>query len=77
MEKRASSRFCALDGRLCRLGELLDDCDLHCAQRNEESFADFLLVPVIDGDRSSIGGIVSANFDLPGTTLPLAGGEFG
>ena len=55
---------------------LFDTCDPHCAQRNEESFADFLLVPVIDGDRRSIGGIVSANFDLSGTTLPLNGDEF-
>jgi hypothetical protein len=37
---------------------------------------DFLLVPVIDGDRRSIGEIVSARFDLSGTTLPPDGDEF-
>jgi hypothetical protein len=77
MEKRASSWLCASDGRLCGLGQWLDDCDPHCAQCGEESFADFLLVPVIDGDRRSIAGIVAANFDLPGTALPLAGSTFG
>jgi hypothetical protein len=44
-------------------------------ERNEEAFADFLFVPVIDGDRRSIGEIVSARFDLSGTTLPLNGDE--
>jgi hypothetical protein len=41
----------------------------HCAQRNQESFAYFLLIPVIDADRRSIGGIVSARLDLSGTAL--------
>src|SRR5712664_3322930 len=76
MEKRASSRLLSPDGRLCRLGQLFDNCDPHCAYCNEESFADFLFVPVIDGDRRSIGEIVSARFDLSGTTLPLKSDEF-
>jgi hypothetical protein len=38
--------------------------------------SDFLFVPVIDGDRRPIGEIVSARFDLSGTTLPLNGDEF-
>jgi hypothetical protein len=76
MEKRVSSRLCPADGRLCRLVELFDPCDPHCAECKEESPAYFLLVPVIDGDRRSIGEIVSARFDLSGTTLPLNGDEF-
>jgi hypothetical protein len=77
MEKCASSWLYASDGRLCRLGQWLDDCDPHCAQCREESVANFLLVPVIDGDRRSIAGIVAANFDLFGKALPLAGSSFG
>jgi hypothetical protein len=38
--------------------------------------ADFLFVPVIDGNRRSIGEIVSARFDLSGTTLLLKSDEF-
>jgi hypothetical protein len=75
MEKRASSRLCPSDGRLCRLGELFGSCDPHCAKCNEESFPDFLFVPVIDGDRRFIGEIVGARFDMAETILPLDRGE--
>jgi hypothetical protein len=44
---------------------------LHCVERNEESPAYFLLVPVIDGDQRPIGEVSSARFDWSGTTLPL------
>jgi hypothetical protein len=47
----------------------------HCAQRNQEPIAYFLLVPAINGDRRSIGGIISARLALSGTALPLDGGE--
>jgi hypothetical protein len=58
MEKRASSWLYASVGRLHAL-RMLFVGDPHCAQRNQESFAYFLLVPVIDGDRRPFGGIVS------------------
>jgi hypothetical protein len=74
MENRAYSRLWPSDGRLCRLRELFGWCDPHYAECNEESFADFVLVAVIDGDRRSIGEISSARFDFSATTLPLNGG---
>jgi len=77
MEKRASSQLSALGGRLCRLKGLLDDCKLHGTQSNKKSFADFLLIPEVDSDRRSIGGTISANLELPWTTLPLDGSKFG
>ena len=39
---------------LSQLEELFEICDPHCAEGNEESFTDFLLVPVKNGDRRAI-----------------------
>src|SRR6478735_6121080 len=60
MEKRASSWLYASAGRLHALRVLFDVGDPHCAQRNQKSFAYFLLVPVIVGNRRPFAGIVSA-----------------
>jgi hypothetical protein len=76
MEIRASSQLYASVRRLHGLSVLFDVGDPHCAQRNQVSIADLFRVPVIDGDRRPVGGIVLANFDLCGTTLLLDGDEF-
>jgi len=68
-ENDAPSRLYAPGGRLCRFGELFDIGNPHCAQSNAESFADFLFVPVIDGNRRPIGA--SEGSGVLGTTLAL------
>jgi hypothetical protein len=40
------------------------------------SSLDFVLVPVMDDDRRSIGEIISARFDFSRRALPLKGDEF-
>jgi hypothetical protein len=39
---------------------LFDTSKPHCAQRNQEPIAYFRFIPVIDGDRRPVAGIVSA-----------------
>jgi hypothetical protein len=46
---------------------LFGNRDPHCAQRNQETVADFRLVPIVDGNR----GRVSTRFVLSGKTSRL------
>src|SRR3984893_19131625 len=68
----ATSRL-ASRKRLCRFSGLFNHRTSHCVQRDEETFAYFLLAAAIDGDRSTTGWVVvSPRRDLVRRRLPLA-----
>jgi hypothetical protein len=72
VEERATSRL-ASRKRLCRFSGLFNHRNSHCVQRDEETFAYFLLAAAIDGNRSTTGWVVvSPRRDLVRRRLPLA-----
>src|ERR1700738_4134950 len=72
MEERATS-WVASRKRLCRFSGLFNHRNSHCVQRDEETFAYFLLAAAIDGNRSTTGWVVvSPRRDLVRRRLPLA-----